>query len=210
MTVTPLTSSRQQTATNDKLRPDLLVIASLIQPGEKVLDLGCGDGTLLRYLIDTRHITGRGVELTEAGVLACVRAGVSVRQGNLQEGLGDYPDNSFDTVILSQTLPYLNDPHFIITEMLRVGKRAIVSVPNWGHWRCRWTLLWTGRSPQTPDLPQPWYVAPRARPLTVRDFQEFCHQNDIRIVRQIDLAGKRQAQWPSWSLFTTTAIFELN
>jgi methionine biosynthesis protein MetW len=192
------------------LRPDLLAVAGLIQPGEKVLDLGCGDGDLLRYLLDGLRVTGRGIELSETGVLACVRKGLSVRQGNLHEGLGDYPDQSFDTVILSQTLPYLNDPEFIIREMLRVGGRAIVSFANWGHWRCRLGLLLTGRMPVPPDLPQPWYVGRRARPITVRDFGEFCTQRGIRVTTEIYLAGAQHIPVRrDKNLRATTAIFEL-
>jgi methionine biosynthesis protein MetW len=192
------------------LRPDLLAVAEFIRSGERVLDLGCGDGVLLRYLIDTRQITGRGVELSEAGVLACVRKGISVRQGDLHEGLGDYPDRSFDTVILSYTIPYLNDPAFIVKEMLRVGVRAIVSFPNWGHWRCRLSLLLTGRIPTAPGLPQPWDSAPRARPLTVRDFREFCTVNDIRVSKEVYLQGSRRIPARlDKNLRATTAIFEL-
>ena len=192
------------------MRPDLLAIAELIEAGEKVLDLGCGDGTLLRHLIDARQITGRGIELSEKGVLACVRKGLSVRQGNLHEGLGDYPDDSFDTVVLSQTLPFLNDPEFIIREMLRVGRRSIVSFANWGHWRCRISLLFTGRAPVASDLPHPWYAAPRARPLTLRDFGDFCEQRGIRITAQVYLQGSRRIPVRrDKNLRSTTAIFEL-
>lgn len=195
---------------DEPLRPDLLAIAEMIEPGEKVLDLGCGDGALLRYLCDTRQVSGRGVELSELGVLACVRKGLSVRQGDLHEGLGDYPDGSFDTVILSQTLPYLDDPAFITREMLRVGERAIVSFPNWGHWRCRLGLLLTGRTPMAPGLPQPWDSAPRARPLTVRDFGEFCTRHRIQVTRQIYLQGARRIfVRRDKDLRATVAIFEL-
>jgi len=192
------------------LRADLRVIADLIRSGEKVFDLGCGDGTLLRYLTDTRQIVGRGVEISEPGVLACVSKGLSVRQGNLEEGLSDYPNGSFDTVILSQTLPYLSKPDFIICEMLRVGRRAIVSFPNWGHWRCRLSLLFHGRMPMATDLPQPWHAAPRARPLTVHDFKDFCVEQKIRVAHEIYLAGKRQlTSRGNHNLQATTAIFEL-
>ncbi len=195
---------------SETLRADLQAIVELISANEKVLDLGCGDGSLLRYLQDIYHIKGRGIELSEVGVLTCVRKGLSVRQGNLHEGLGDYPDQSFDTVILSQTLPYLNDPTFIITEMLRVGKRAIVSFPNWGYWRCRLSFLLTGRIPMATDLPQSWDTSPRARPTTIRDFGDFCEKHGFHINTEIYLQGSRRIPVRrDKSLRSTTAIFEL-
>jgi methionine biosynthesis protein MetW len=193
-----------------QLRPDLLRIASLIRPQEKVLDLGCGDGDLLLHLKETLKVTARGVERSEPFVLACIRKGVSVRQGDLQEGLGDYPDQSFDTVVLSQTIPFLNDPEFIIKEMLRVGERAILSVPNWSHWRSRISFLVTGRFPRALDLDQPWFASPRARPTTVKDFEEYCRLHGIQIAGRIWMDGGREL--PSWfdpNLFATTAIYEL-
>ena len=193
-----------------ELRADLGVIAELIQPGEKVLDLGCGDGSLLRHLIETKRIVGRGVEIAEPKVLACVRNGVAVRQGDLHEELRDYPDHSFDTVILSYGLPYLNDPAFIVSDMLRVGRRAIVSFPNWGHWRCRLNLLLTGRMPPAPSDPQPWDEAPRARGLTIADFTTFCAAHQVRVATVTYLQGARRVPDRfDTNLRATWAVFEL-
>ena len=192
------------------LRPDLAAIADLVTPAGRVLDLGCGDGALLDYLVRQGHVKGRGIELSEAGVLACVRRGLSVRQGNLQEGLADYPDGSFDWVILSQTLPFLNDPAMILREMLRVGKQAIVSFSNWGHWRCRLQLLFTGRVPVAIDLPQQWYEVPRRQLFSITDFALFCRQIDIEIVSEVYLnRGVRVHTGRFKNLLSTTAVFTL-
>lgn len=192
------------------LRPDLAAVAQLIPDGVKVLDLGCGDGELLEYLIHHKRIKGRGIELSEQGVLTCVRRGLSVRQGNLNEGLADYPDGSFDYVVLSQTLPFLSDARRNLLEMLRVGKHAVVSFPNWGHWRCRLELLLTGRMPEPPGLPQPWYEAPRWQAFTVTDFARFCRQIDVRIVEAVYLADGHHINVPrAKNLLTTTAVFAL-
>jgi len=191
-----------------ELRPDLQVVADLIPAGAKLLDLGCGDGELLAYLVHAQQVVGRGVELSETGVLACVRRGRSVRQGDLQEGLADYPDGSFDYVVLSQTLPFLDDPEMIMREMLRVGRYAIVSFPNWGYWRCRLELLLTGRIPQAPDLPQSWHEKPRWQALTVTDFGRFCSQIGVHIVRQVYLIGGRRAELRKFlNLLATTGVF---
>ncbi len=194
-----------------ELRSDLRLIADFIPAGSRVLDLGCGDGALLDFLVQAKGAKGRGIELSEAGVLAGVRRGLSVRQGNLQEGLGDYPDHSFDYVVLAQTLPYLDDPGMILREMLRVGQHAIVSFPNWGHWRCRLELLVTGRIPLAPDLPQPWHEAPRWQAFTVTDFARFCRQAHIAITRQAYLSNGRQVRIIRFTnLFSTTAVFVLS
>jgi methionine biosynthesis protein MetW len=192
------------------LRPDLQVIADLIPPGARVLDLGCGAGDLLDYLVGRKRVRGRGIEIGEEGVLACVRRGLSVRQGNLEEGLADYPTGSMDVVVLSQTLPFLDDPAMILQEMLRVGRSAIVSFSNWGYWRCRLDLLLTGRVPKAADLPQEWYETPRWQPFTITDFAIFCRQIGISIRDEVYLArGKRVQIRKVKNLLATTAIFSL-
>lgn len=197
-------------ATRNTVRPDLAVIAELTPTGAKVLDLGCGDGELLDYLIHLKQVKGRGIELSEQGVLTCVRRGLSVRQGNLNEGLADYPDHSFDYVVLSQTLPFLSDAKKILLEMLRVGHRAVISFPNWGYWRCRLELLATGRMPQAPDLPQPWYEAPRWQAFTITDFARFCQQINVTISQEVYLAHGRRIQVRKFkNLLATTAVFIL-
>jgi methionine biosynthesis protein MetW len=192
------------------LRPDLASIAELIPTGVSVLDLGCGDGELLEYLVRVHQVKGRGIELSERGVLACVRRGLSVRQGNLQEGLADYPNASFDYVILAQTLPFLDDPAMILNEMLRVGQRAVISFPNWGYWRCRLQLLLTGRMPPAPDLPQEWFEVPRWQAFTITDFGRYCRELGFKIDEQIYLANEKRIQVRKYkNLLATTAVFGL-
>ncbi len=192
------------------LRPDLRIIAGFIPSGSRVLDLGCGDGELLHYLVDEKQVSGRGIELSEAGVLACVRRGLSVRQGDLAEGLADYPAASFDFAVLSQTLPFLDDPGMILSEMLRVAERVVVSFPNWGYWRHRLELLYSGRIPQPRDLQQAWYDTPRWQAFTITDFAGFCRRANISITQQAYLSGQRQARiFKFTNLMSTTGVFVL-
>ncbi len=205
-----MTSDVSQSLSRADLRPDLRIISDFIPENARVLDLGCGDGELLEYLVKRKAVKGRGIELSEAGMLACVSRGLSVRQGNLQEGLADYRDQSFDFTVLSQTLPFLDDPEMILGEMLRVGVRAIVSFPNWGYWRCRLELLLAGRMPQAPGLPQSWHAKPRWQAFTITDFARFCRTAGILISRQAYLAGGRPMTVPKiTNLLSTTAVFLL-
>jgi methionine biosynthesis protein MetW len=194
--------------TISQLRPDLRAVASMVPNGARALDLGCGDGALLEYLNRAKGVRGRGIEQSEAGVLACVRRGLSVRQGNLQEGLADYPDDSLDCVILSQTLQFLDDPAAVLLEMTRVGRRAIVSFPNWGYWRCRLALLWNGRMPPAPDYPQPWHDAPVWQVLTAADFRDLCRRRGFTIRQSVCLNGERTIRRLP-NLRARTAIFAL-
>lgn len=190
------------------LRSDLQAIAGLVSADSRVLDLGCGDGALLAHLVHYKHVKGRGIEISEEGVLACVRRGLSVRQGNLQEGLADYPADSFDFVVLSQTLQYLDDPGRILIEMLRVGRQAIVSFPNWAYWQSRLALLGRGQLPEAPDYPEPWFTSPRWQALTIADFRRFCAREGFVIREEVFLSRSRSrpvaANW-----LARTAVFVL-
>ncbi len=193
-----------------QIRPDLRALAALVQPDSIVLDLGCGEGVLLEYLSAVKNVRGRGIELHEEGVRACIRRGLSVRQGNLHEGLDDYPDQSVDYVVLSQTLHYLNNPSRVIAEMMRVGKRSIVSIPNWGHWKSRLELLVTGRVPESPDLPDKWTSERRWQAMTIAGFRRFCRERGIGIVEDVYLGPKgTHSSKAAANLLAITGIFVL-
>ena len=180
------------------LRPDLKIIANFVPAGSRVLDLGCGDGALLDYLVHQKAAKGRGIELGEASMLTCVRRGLSVRQGNLQEGLGDYPDRSFDYVVLSQTLQEAHETVAVLREALRVGRFVVASFPNFGHWKARLQLLVTGRAPVTGSLPYQWYDTPNVHSLTIKDFRAFTRDQGMRIVNQFYLGEKEHLRfWPN-------------
>lgn len=163
------------------IRVDLLLIADMIPEGARVLDVGCGDGDLLAYLRQEKRVDGRGIELSPTGVNESVAKGLSVIQGNAEEEISHFPDNSFDYVILSQTLQAMNRPDKILKELLRVGKRAIVSFPNFGNWRVRLHLLLYGKMPVTKSLDYPWYSTPNIHFCTIRDFVDLCQQLDIKV-----------------------------
>jgi methionine biosynthesis protein MetW len=171
-------------------RPDFAAIAGWVKVGASVLDLGCGDGTLLRYLRETRSTTGYGVEIADEGVLACVRNGVAVVQSDLERGLSGFEDGSFDYVVLSQTLQAMKNSEIIIREMLRVGREGIVTFPNFGYWKNRLEVL-RGRMPVSDNLPYEWFNTPNVRLCTVDDFESFCEERAIRIVERKVLTNGR-------------------
>lgn len=159
--------------TESGLRPDLAVISEWIEPGSRILDLGCGDGTLLHHLATTRQVRGYGLEIDPDNVSTCVARGVNVIQADLDDGLRDFATDAFDYVVLTQTLQALARPDEALTEILRVGRRAIVTFPNFGHWRVRLQFL-RGRMPLTPALPDQWYSTPNIHLCTVNDFEALC------------------------------------
>ena len=161
-------------------RPDFDLIAAWIQPGHRVLDLGCGDGTLLKHLIDTRGVQGWGVEIEDANILAAIRNGVNVIQGNLEKGLEEFADQAFDHVVLSRTLQTVRHTEGILREMLRVGREAVVSFPNFAYWKNLRSVL-DGRMPVSEDLPYQWYDSPNVRFFTLLDFEDLCAQMGLTI-----------------------------
>jgi methionine biosynthesis protein MetW len=169
---------------DDLLRADRDIIVSIIPPGARVLDLGCGDGALLAELIERKRVSGCGVEINEEYIIRAMESGISICQGDIDNGLADFPDKSFDYVILNQTLQVITRPAFVLREMLRVGKHGIVGFPNFGHWRVRAALSLTGKMPKTSSLPFEWYDTPNIHLHTVRDFRDFCRMDDIGIGRE--------------------------
>jgi methionine biosynthesis protein MetW len=161
------------------LRPDLAIIADHVAPGSRVLDVGCGDGALMAALRDRRGVDARGLELDAGNVAAAVARGLPVVQGDADVDLAGYPDASVDYAILSQTLQTTRAPHHVLDELLRVGRRAFVSFPNFAHWRVRLSLLWGGRMPVTPLLPEQWYDTPNIHHVTIDDFRAFLTNRKI-------------------------------
>ncbi|TCS70403.1 methionine biosynthesis protein MetW [Sulfuritortus calidifontis] len=175
---------------NGMLRPDYALIGQWVKPGSRVLDLGCGDGELLRELMDSRQVTGYGVEIDDASILACVKKGVNVIQGDLEQGLSGFENDSFDYVILSRTLQTMRHTEGILKEMLRVGRQGIVTFPNFGYWKNR-VQVWQGRMPRSADMPYQWYDTPNIHLCTVRDFEDLCAQHDLNILERVVLTHGR-------------------
>lgn len=199
----------------DNTRIDHLLVADLVEPGSKVLDVGSDDGALLDILCNQNRVLGRGIELSQKGVNKCVKRGLSVIQGDADKDLIYYPDDSFDYVILSQTIQATHDPKGVLEHLLRIGRKAIVSFPNFGHWRVRSDLMFRGRMPVNDYLPYSWYNTPNIHFCTVRDFVNLCEETDATIekARGLKANGERvsfNAPWWFWNLFAEQAIFLLS
>lgn len=195
-------------------RRDLLLIADMIAPGTRVLDVGCGDGSLLKLLAETRNIDARGIELSQAGVNKCVAQGLSVIQGDADQDLVDYPDDAFDYVVLTQTIQATQRPRDVLAQLLRIGKYAIVSFPNFAYWRLRFSLTFNGRMPISTHLPETWYETPNIHFCTFLDFTTLCKDMDIGVEQHIVLDPQgRQLSFFSHdrfaNLFGEQAIFLL-
>jgi methionine biosynthesis protein MetW len=179
--------TRPEGAPPDELRRDLRLIADMIKPGVRVLDIGCGDGALLGYLAREKRVDARGVELSQSGVNACVGHGLSVIQGDADRDLEAYPTGAFDVVVLSRTLQATRQPRLVLETLVRIGKQAIVSFPNFGFWRIRLSLLQQGRMPVSELLNHPWYDTPNIHLCTISDFVALCDEIGVRIERSVTL-----------------------
>ena len=191
------------------LRADLAIIADHVAPGSRVLDVGCADGALMAALRDRRGVDARGLEIDPANVAAAVARGLSVVQGDADRDLAAYPDASFDYAILSQTLQTTRGPHLVLDNLLRIGRRAFVSFPNFAHWRVRLSLLWGGRMPVTRQLPESWYDTPNIHHVTIDDFRAFVRERGVAIERSWFLSGDQQTTRAAANFLAQHAVFLL-
>ncbi len=185
--------NQSEIAPDRVIREDLKLIADMVDAGSRLLDVGCGDGALLELLAREKGVDGRGIEIRQEGVNASVGRGLSVIQGDAETDLADYPDAAFDYVVLSQTLPAVRNPRGVMLELLRIGRRAIVSIPNFGYWRHRIYLLVRGRLPNVGYRPVHWYDNPHIHPCTIKDFVMLCRDLEINIERRIQLDHRGRA-----------------
>lgn len=194
------------------MRQDLTHIQKWIAPGSRVLDLGCGDGEFLARLKTERQVRGIGLEIDQDSITAAIRRGLNIVEQNLDRGLANFRDNSFDTVVMAHALQAVRYPHLVLDEMLRIGREGIVTFPNFGQWRCRLYLGTRGRMPVSKFLPYTWYDTPNIHFCTVNDFENLCAERDIRILQR-DMVGPTNTgsllarSWPN--LFATTAIYHI-
>jgi methionine biosynthesis protein MetW len=194
------------------MRIDQRTIDQWIDRDSRVLDLGCGDGTLLRHLADSKNVRGYGVEISPEGIQACVAKGVNVIEQNLDEGLSNFADNSFDTVIMSQTLQTMRYPDKLLAETARIGKQVLVTIPNFGHWKARFQLLFKGRMPVSDLLPYEWYNTPNIHFCTFCDFEVLCREMKLSVIDKAVVSEKASNHWLcsiNPNLFGETGIFRV-
>lgn len=191
------------------LRSDLAIISDWIKPGSRVLDLGCGDGALLEHLHANREVTGYGLEIDNDNVTRCIARGVNVLQTDLDEGVSDFPDNSFDFVIMTQTLQAVRYPDRLLEEMLRIGREGIVTFPNFAHWSARLQIGLLGRMPVSRTLPNPWYNTPNIRLCTVSDFEQLCDERGIHILQRTMINNRYQRNFSNYLLPNLTGQIAL-
>ena len=173
------------------MKKEFKIISELIENNTRVLDVGCGDGTLMKYLKDEKHVDTRGLEISKKNVQDCTSKGLSVIEGNAEKDLHQFPNLSFDYVILSQTLQAFYNPEKVINDLLRVANKAIVTIPNFGHWKVRMHLLLKGTMPITETLPNEWYSTPNLHMCTIKDFFNFCSKKKIELYKSIALNGEK-------------------
>lgn len=194
------------------MRLDSDIISAWIRPGARVLDLGCGDGTLLRDLIDSKQVQGYGLEIDQARISLCVQKGVNVIEQDIDRGLGNFQNNSFETVVMTQTLQAVRFPHLVLDEMLRVGRECIITFPNFGYWRCRAFLAARGRMPVSRSMPYTWFETPNIHFCTVLDFEALCRDKNIHIVDRVMLGSDNRESTTARllpNLFAATAIYRV-
>ncbi len=194
------------------MRQDLTHIKQWIAPGSRVLDLGCADGEFLARLQQDRQVDGLGLEIDHANITAAIARGLNIIEQNMDAGLGNFRDNSFDTVVMAHALQVLHYPDQVLEEMLRIGRECIVTFPNFGHWRCRWHLLTRGRMPVSKFMPYSWYDTPNIHFCTLHDFESLCRERNIRILHR-DMVGQNRAAGALShllpNLFAGTAIYHI-
>lgn len=186
----------------ESLHLNYSVITEYIEPCSRVLDLGCGEGDLLKMLIEKKHCTGSGIEIDQNNVISSIQKGLSVVQGDIDEGLKEFLEDEYDYVILNQTLQSTEKPDYVIEEMLRVGKKVVVSFPNFGYWRVRFYLFFKGRMPKSKMLPFCWYDTPNIHLLTIEDFFDFCKERSIKVEKQVYIKRGKISRNPFTRLFT--------
>jgi methionine biosynthesis protein MetW len=196
----------QEIRNNKNLRLDHRIIFGIIEAGSNVLDLGCGSGELLNFLIEEKKVKAQGIELREEAIYECVEKGLSVFHGDIESGLGEYPDDSFDYVILNQSMQETKKIEFVLKESLRVGRKVIVGFPNFAYIRSRFSLFFRGSAPVTPSLPYKWYESPNVHFLSIKDFKDYCNEKGINIIKTYYLGRKNIIKvFPN--LFALNAIF---